>query len=171
MTTGYWKELEDIRKEEGCEDADFGFMENLTGAAWGDEPWTLKGKEFNAYDFLHGYCDIFAEYLSSTCGYETESVYSDEEGKVLVHSYCVIKREGESDLYVDVRGVCDSRRVLLEEFEDFIEDPENPVIKPGLPERNQDMAEEDFDAIWFFASEMLEITGKSSYRVSTPAAA
>lgn len=102
---GFYKELDELRREDGCEDADFGFLENVD-----------VGEAFNLYDFLHGHCDEFAAALSDYYGYSIE--YIVDTANVLVHAYCVAEVDG-SKAYIDARGITTDDKLFFEEFEDF----------------------------------------------------
>ena len=147
-TTGFWKERLRILKEDMLEeeyDPDdfsefgFGFMENETDAFSDEdhEKWTgmlseanksidnsmamLVVNRFNPHRFLHGDCNIFAQYLHKRYGYKVEAVFEDcgdGEKPKLVHMYCKYEPEPDYTIYVDVRGKCNDFDLFMKEFYD-----------------------------------------------------
>ncbi len=107
---GFWNELIDIRKSiDPC--ADFSFLEN--------EMTLMDGfKRYTVYDFLHGSCVYFAQYLHDMYGYEMEHIL-DDDGK-LCHAYCKKQADNGKTLFIDVRGAIDDFNMFMEEFEDFV---------------------------------------------------
>ncbi len=144
--TGFWNEpleLMDDDEEYTNTDLDafdvfgFDFME-------GDHPWSedeieewvdillkenksLKRREaqaiiksYTAYDFLHGDCNLFAQYLHETYGYKLGAVFEtdDDENYHLVHMFCYNKQDDGRTDYIDVRGKCDDFDLFMKEFYD-----------------------------------------------------
>lgn len=129
MKNGFYLELEEIRKEDDCEDIIFEFMEM---SSYPDEDPNSIHKEISAYDFLHGFCIEFATLLHETFGYEIECIRDNENN--LVHAYCIIRNENNHNIYIDVRGYTDEYDLFMEEFLDWIEcvEPiEYPLPKTG----------------------------------------
>ncbi len=116
MRNGFYKELDEIRKEDpelynGV--YDFSFMENCEGIdGEGFNDVDEEGIRFNAFDFLHGYCNEFADFLHKKYGYQVEAVKEDGE---LVHMYCTADISGKKH-YIDIRGITDSWEEFMEEF-------------------------------------------------------
>ncbi len=124
MHNGFYSDLDTLRTEEGCEDADFSFLESEYGCG---------EYRYNAYQFLHGYCYVFAEALHDIYGYQVENAYG--ENGFLVHSYCITYDE-DSPLFIDVRGITDDYQEFIEEFGDFLEyDGEPAYPLPGTSKR------------------------------------
>ena len=69
-----------------------------------------------SYDFLHGNCNIFAEYLHKKYSYNIEAVF--EEPSQLIHMYCTTVSPFGEKLYIDVRGVNSDFGEFMQEFED-----------------------------------------------------
>lgn len=94
--------------------------------------WQLSSVEpyghYSAYDYLHGFCDIFAICLNDLFGYKIEWVIEDSIQECeyenpnpcdfLAHAYCV-----HSKYYLDVRGANTNGQEFFEEFEDFFDYP------------------------------------------------
>lgn len=78
--------------------------------------------DFSAYNFLHGHCNVFAQYLSKKYGYDVEAVYEvnrwDHNRKTLVHMYCTYEKDGKT-VYVDIRGKCNDWDLFMKEFYDL----------------------------------------------------
>ena len=104
MRNGFWLELDELRKENPEDDYDFSFMEN----------YTLKDNKLNAFDFLHGFCNEFADYLHEKYGYSVEAV---REYGNLIHMYCTAEIDGETH-FIDIRGICDDWDEFMQEFTD-----------------------------------------------------
>ena len=147
-TTGFWKErlriLEEDIPEEGYDPDDFsefgfGFMENETDAfsdedheRWADMLSKANKSvdncmamsvvsRFTPHCFLHGDCNIFAQYLHKKYGYRVEAVFEDcgdGEKPKLVHMYCKYEPEPGYKVYVDVRGKCNDFDLFMKEFYD-----------------------------------------------------
>lgn len=89
----------------------------------------------NVYDYLHGYCEVFAAHLHDKYGYDVESVL-DADGQ-LVHCYGV-KEKGGTTVFADVRGETDDYKELIEEFADdlygvYSNKREKQKIRVGVP--------------------------------------
>ncbi len=75
----------------------------------------------NFYQFLHGFCDIFAVALAKRFDYDVLVAFcrdwSTGKYRYLVHSYCIDKKGN----HIDVRGVLppNSGLDMLEEFEEY----------------------------------------------------
>ena len=113
MRNGFFIEREELRKfYEGC---GFSFLDV-------DE---FLGH--TAYDFLHGYCEVFSVFLHKKYGWPIRKAYAD--GK-LVHAFC-----SAGELLVDVRGATNSKKEFWEEFSILLfgfsekSDYENILIK------------------------------------------
>lgn len=104
ICNGFYKELSELR-EQGLEEASFGFLENVA-----------VGDYFNLYDFLHGHCDEFAAALSDYYGYFVE--YILDTSNVLIHAYCVTEIDGDK-VYIDARGITTDSELFFDEFADF----------------------------------------------------
>lgn len=104
---GYYEELRKMQKEDGCEDADFGFLEN--------EQYDAAN---SAYDYLHGMCIDFAVALADEFGYKIETVHDDNEN--LIHAYCISEYAGKR-AYIDIRGITTNPILFFEEFEDWLD--------------------------------------------------
>ena len=102
MKQGFWTDLEKMQKD--TPEADWGFLEN-----------ELFAYGVNLYDFLHGRCAYFAQYLHDTYGYKIVGLY--EEPDQLIHAYCVEVIDGIS-YYIDVRGITDNWAEFIQEFYD-----------------------------------------------------
>ncbi len=98
MYNGFWKELD--------ENVEWNFLEDALKTNTGDTP----------YDFLHGACNIFAQYLNETYGYRVEMLY--EEPGQLIHAYCVYESPSGKFYYIDVRGITDRLEDMMQEFID-----------------------------------------------------
>lgn len=109
MHNGFYEELDSLLEDVDSY-TDFGFMEN---EFLGREP---SGLPFSAYDFLHGFCNVFAEVLSEEFGYKVECLYN-EDGS-LIHAYCINESPLNGIVFIDVRGTTSSYEELIEEFED-----------------------------------------------------
>ena len=111
---GFWTELKELREE--YPDSEWGFLENEIQCDGGLTP----------YDFLHGYCNVFAQMLNEKYGYRIEAAY--EEPSQLVHCWCVSEAPDGRKAYIDVRGVTTSFDDLMKDFEDFWTDDEYHYI-------------------------------------------
>lgn len=119
MHFGFYEELDDLRVDDS--DADFGFLENISNneyiefvLAFGE----TKKYLLSAYDFLHGYCDIFAKRIHDQFSLPMYAIYS--ESGDMVHCFCKINADGR-DYYIDVRGITDDYTEFISEFEDWID--------------------------------------------------
>ena len=103
MRYGFWNDIyslrEDAEDEGYLEDIDFSFMDG-----------GLHSHGYNTYNFLHGCCNEFADYLHRTYGYKVMAIL--EHGQ-LIHMYC----ETDSG-YIDIRGVCDDFEEFMQDFTD-----------------------------------------------------
>lgn len=109
MHNGFYEELDELLKDG---DADFGFMENeFLGV---DE----EGRPFEAYCFVHGFCNVFAQILNKIYGYPIECIYN-EEGR-LIHCFCVDESD-ETPVFIDARGKTTDYYELVSEFEDELD--------------------------------------------------
>ena len=103
MGTGFYGDREALAADLQDPGTGFCFMENC------------RGKDgFTPYDFLHGYCDMFAAYLSGRYGYATESLVG-RNGE-LIHAYCTADAGGGT-LYIDIRGCTDDYVEFTREFQ------------------------------------------------------
>lgn len=84
-------------------------------------------KNYTPYDFLHGDCNIFAQYLHETYGYAIEAVMKREEDRcALIHMYCIDESSGAKE-YIDVRGRCTDFDLLMEDFCDFYDKDDEDI--------------------------------------------
>lgn len=104
MKKGFWEELDSIRKENPDDEYDFSFM----------DMYSSDTSSLNAYDFLHGCCNEFADYLHSKYGYQIEAI---REYGHLIHMYCTAEIDGVEH-YIDVRGICDDFDEFMQDFTD-----------------------------------------------------
>ena len=158
-STGFWEQYDDTDP-----DSTFGFLENayniysedhaLYQSAMHNVAESMSGGQtddialqfakrvvldYTPYTFLHGDCNIFAQYLHETYGYDIEAVmFRGAGGKnLLIHMYCV-DGSGADTEYIDIRGRCDDFSLLMAEYCDwFDEDDEDVFIQ-----RFSDMPEE-----------------------------
>ena len=110
---GFWEDLENLRDElrpQGYE-PDWGFLENEAHYRI-DNP--ESGYGVCPFDFLHGECNVFAQYLNRKYRYPIECVYEDGN---LVHAYNVIKTDRDT-LYMDIRGYISNLDAFMAEFYD-----------------------------------------------------
>ena len=117
---GFYREKALIEKEKG---EGFSFLDNIfvidpmNGNRCKGGTGTIFGRyDVTMYDYLHGFCDIFALRLHNEYGYDVVSV-SNENGE-MIHSYCADDRRGE---YVDIRGRTSDPREFFAEFKDWID--------------------------------------------------
>lgn len=96
---------------------DFSFLEDIIVINNDKEPCFIPNSEnkLSLYDFLHGFCNIFALRLHKQFGYKIVNVYSYE--KSLIHSFCI----DEEDNLIDIRGKTKDYNAFWGEFEDWIE--------------------------------------------------
>ena len=108
----FWNDFDILEKETDPDDyVDWWFLVSENGAeAELKEP--LKEANMTLYDFLHGECTIFAQYLKNTYGYTCEAVF--EYGR-LVHMYCM----DDDGNYLDIRGKCDDWDKFMQDFYDL----------------------------------------------------
>lgn len=88
----------------------YGYENNLTG-----------------YDLLHGYCHKVAYDLCEELGriYDTriERAYVNKHDPHITtnyaHEYCVVTLYDGTELYADIRGMCDDYNVFMQDFVDY----------------------------------------------------
>lgn len=101
---GFWSELKALQNDSPDENVEtFDFMENEPKYDYKEHVNYLS-----PFDFLHGFCNVFAQYLNEKYGYEIEYV---KECGGLVHAYCVYK-----DCYIDIRGIHNDYDEFMNEF-------------------------------------------------------
>jgi len=94
----------------------YGYENNLTG-----------------YDLLHGYChkvayDLFEELGRIYDGVNTrmERAYVNKHDPRVTtnysHEYCVVTLRDGTELYADIRGICDDYNVFMQDFVDYERD-------------------------------------------------
>lgn len=89
---------------------DFEFMEKVIK----DE------KTFNLFQYLHGYCDLFAIKLKEMFpNYDLCILSSEESG--LIHSYATFTSDDGTEYYIDARGITTDKEVFFTEYEDFFD--------------------------------------------------
>ena len=71
------------------------------------------------YDFLHGWCDIFAFALYETFGYPIYCIKEKKQDKIAIHYYC--KPQHPDGCVADVRGITNDDFLFLQEFEEWLE--------------------------------------------------
>ena len=84
---------------------------------------TIKNKNLNALEYLHGNCQDFSIALYEEFGYPTVlwTEYDDSiENMVLIHAFNVIKQDNDI-FYVDIRGITNDLNTLTSGF-DYSED-------------------------------------------------
>lgn len=122
------------------ENTDFSFLENIIVTNNDKEPCFIPSSEskLSLYDFLHGFCHIFALRLHKQFGYKIVNVYSYERS--LIHSFCI----DEEDNLIDVRGKTKDYNAFWGEFEDWIDtdyweenpsDNEMPVLENSFDKK------------------------------------
>ncbi len=96
---------------------DFSFLEDIIVINNDKETCFIPNSEnkLSLYDFLHGFCNIFALRLHKQFGYKIVNVYSYE--KSLIHSFCI----DEEDNLIDIRGKTKDYNAFWGEFEDWID--------------------------------------------------
>ena len=127
--TNFYEELETLNeniKEEHPKKYEpitsFNFMENSPIFGPNENEWEPPvdeyGKEINPYDFLHGYCHIFALALHKKFDYPIYII--KDENNETIHYYCknIIKNE---PVYIDVRGITNDLDAFASEFEDWVD--------------------------------------------------
>lgn len=102
IETGFYKELETLKKQDGYPEADFGFLMN---------------EDNDPYLFLHGECPHFAMALSRRFKYQIERVRDIDSN--LIHVYCISQHRGQR-VYIDVRGMTTDARTFFDEFADWV---------------------------------------------------
>lgn len=153
MNTGYYKELETLKKD--YPESDFGFLENEYNEGY-----------LSAYDCLHGFCDVFSFKLSEMFkDYEVESL-KNEDG--LVHSYCKKTVDGKT-FFIDIRGITDDYEEFVSEFGDFVSFTNEPVYPlegtvKGSMEEVLKFYNKRFDEYFSFCQKIIE-ENKDFYRI------
>lgn len=110
MKTGFYIELEELREDDKT--ANWGFLENTSI----DNPFTNDEEyNMNAFDFLHGFCNVFAYALNQMFGFDIK-VMNNKDG--LVHAFCTATVNGET-AYIDVRGITTDFKEFAEPFDDY----------------------------------------------------
>lgn len=111
---GFYLIHDRLQAESPSEQIDFDFLEKISIG---------KDNHQNLYDFLHGYCDIFAICLHQRYNYPIEAVFTDD-GK-LVHCYCLKSTTNVDGTkqrnFLDIRGKTSSHEEFLSEFEDWVD--------------------------------------------------
>ena len=115
VTQGFYREGAVIFNDN--KNTDFTFLEDIIVINNDKEPCFIPNSEnkLSLYDFLHGFCNIFALRLHKQFGYKIVNVYSYE--KSLIHSFCI----DEEDNLIDIRGKTKDYNAFWGEFEDWIE--------------------------------------------------
>lgn len=117
VTQGFYREGTVIFNDN--KNTDFSFLEDIIVINNDKEPCFIPNSEnkykLSLYDFLHGFCNIFALRLHKQFGYKIVNVYSYE--KSLIHSFCI----DEEDNLIDIRGKTKDYNAFWGEFEDWIE--------------------------------------------------
>lgn len=114
---GFYEDLDNFLRS--YPDGDFGFMENNICISRDS-----FGRTVSAYDFLHGFCNIFAEVLNAKYGYPIY-VIIDDNG-YCVHCFCVNIVNGVN-YYIDVRGITTDYIEFISEFEDFTDEDSSRI--------------------------------------------
>ncbi len=110
MHNGFYEELDSIRDEENDnEEYGYEFMDLYTA-----------GEGENLYEYLHGYCDMFALALHERYGYRIERIISPEKHN-LIHAYCTAPAPDGTTLFIDCRGITDNWGEFIGEFKDWLE--------------------------------------------------
>ena len=154
FTNGYWEDLKAF--DDGDGEFDWGYLEN-------EQPLDVDCAPLfglNPYDFLHGYCDVFAEELEAAYGYRVESVYENER---LVHAYCVAENES-GPLYLDARGACGSWSLMMQDFYDsglFANEEAShfTIVNESALARNHQIPKEDEEKIRSAAKFLIDELG------------
>lgn len=102
--TGFYKERDSLIRDLNDPNIDFSFMENEF----------VMFNKLGIYNFIHGYCDVMAEYMSNTYGYEKKYLVSNKA--LLVHAWCEYDYNGER-MYIDARGSTNDINEMIEEFD------------------------------------------------------
>lgn len=97
------------------EDLGFNFMDSVEIIHPGPNE---KRENINFYEFLHGYCDVFAYRLREKFGYDICFDYEDEDCSQLIHAYCTVT-VGNKTYWIDCRGITDDYEEFIEEFADW----------------------------------------------------
>ena len=114
--TNYYEELISLNLDESEPITDFNFMEGSPIFGPNGSNWQ-QPKNLNPYDFLHGYCHIFALALHNQFHYPIYVIKNSNNE--IVHFYCkdIFK---DKPIYIDVRGITNDFDTFANEFEDFI---------------------------------------------------
>ena len=107
-------------------------------------------------DFLHGWCDIFADCLHKIYNYPIYRINNEYNEKILTHAYCKTKKANET-LYIDIRGITNNFHEFIEEFEDFCSEEyarENEYL--WMENIKESMDEEEYEDIKEACMEVLE---------------
>lgn len=193
IVTGFWQErlriLEEMSEEQSRDDFDafgFGFLEseNIGNGIFENTETFIKALmeankavdetcaksivgNYSAYNFLHGDCNIFAQYLNKEFGYKVGAVFQEDESgnKQLVHMFGIYhvdeyyNAEGY-DIYIDVRGMCTNFEYFMKEFYDNgLYDPDDSVLEiyNAVPEKYKTSAEDRWR--YDFAEELNTVMG------------
>ena len=139
--TGYYADLENMKSEDSTIDS-FEFMQNKLI------------NDISAYDFLHGYFDIFAYALQRKFEYPVKVIRNrDNLLNEIVHYYCETTLSDGRKAYIDVRGITTDFDLFISEFEDFI-DKEN-VIRNTFPIKNPWKFDEKQKNIYLTANQII----------------
>lgn len=87
---------------------------------------TVNGNSiyYTAYNFLHGYCLVFAYVLHLRFGYDVIIISNDSETE---EHCCCYNKYMNHDLYIDIRGGMSNLNKLLQPFPNI--DSDHPKIK------------------------------------------
>lgn len=122
MKNGFWNRYEKIKKKargEEKEAVSFAFLKGFTFPVTMYAADYKEAAEFTAYDFLHGDCTVFAQYLSEKYGYNIVADFEwgeDMKEPWLIHMYCTHRDRDGNTVYVDVRGKCTDYHEFMDEF-------------------------------------------------------
>ena len=108
----------------------YGYDNNLTG-----------------YDLLHGHCGDVAKQISNGLGQvntnvttRTERAYVNEhnprESTNYSHEYCVVTLRNGTELYADIRGICDDYDVFMQEFVDYEREKHGETVERWVRDSN-----------------------------------
>lgn len=102
--------------------------------------------ELNPYDYLHGRCDTFAEFLYKRYDYPAYMIKNPDTDK-LVHCFNMVCFNN-TNYYIDIRGITTDYEEFMSEFEDFVPDiyflEEYGWIKSYEPENDMQQCDKDF---------------------------
>lgn len=105
----------DMLKEYFENDITFDFLENTCDAFYQDDLSII-----NLEKYLHGFCDEFALMLNFVYHYPIEVIFFC--GRI-IHAYCKI-----DNLFIDVRGITDDKKLFFSEFEDELQKETHRVL-------------------------------------------